>query len=166
MDTMTTDAWRRRGSGIIFDRESLADFIADDRIISLRQALAWLEGLPAEAPGRTIVIAGLETVLDTGTPEQAEALLRGKAHPLLRDLQRRWPECGVVFGFAAHPKCFAERDMDEAVLFRRGDRKTVRLSEGLWGGGSAADMRRIVRESRDGAKTREEIIGYHVARIS
>lgn len=163
MDNMTSSAWQRRGTSIIFDRESLADFIADDRIISLRQALAWLRGFPTEAPGRTIVIAGLETVLETVAPEQAEAFLRYRIQPLARTLQTIWPECGVVFGFAAPAGAFVESGMDETVRFRLRNRREVRLSEALWGGTEAVDMLRLVREN---ARNKEEIIGYHVAHLS
>ena len=163
MDNMTSSAWQRRGTSIIFDRESLADFIADDRIIPLRQALAWLRGCPAEAPGRTIVIAGLESVLETAEPEQAEAFLRNRMQALARTLQAIWPECGLVFGFAAPAGAFVESGMDEAVRFRLRNRREVRLSEALWGGTEAVDMRRLVREN---ARNKEEIIGYHVARLS
>ncbi|MHB8184396.1 MAG: hypothetical protein ACYDDN_11725, partial [Candidatus Desulforudaceae bacterium] len=79
-------------------------------------------------------------------------------------LQNRWTDCGVVFGFSAHPKAFEETPMKEEVLFRRRGRETVRLSEALWDGSATLNMKRVVREGdREGE---EVVIGYYVARIS
>ena len=102
-------------------------------------------------------------MLETVAPEQAEAFLRGRMRPLVRALQNTWPECGVVFGFAAPAGAFVETGMDEAVRFRLRNRREVRLSEALWGGTEAMNMCRLVREN---ARRKEEIIGYHVLRIS
>ncbi len=166
MEMITHTVWQRKGSSILFDQKSLAPFIAADAVISLRQALSWSKGLPSSPPviGRTILISGLETVIDVMSPKEAETFLAGKIRPLLIAIQNCWTDCGVVFGLSAHPKSFEETSLDEEILFRRRDRKTVRLSDSLWDGSATAHMRRIKRE---GDQTGEEItIGYYVARIS
>ncbi|NLG01395.1 MAG: hypothetical protein GX565_14765 [Lentisphaerae bacterium] len=166
MESITHTVWQRRGSCVLFDQKSLAPFIAADAVISLRQALSWTKGLPSSppVPGRTIVISGLETVIEIMSPKEAEAYLAGKVRPLLIAIQNCWTDCGIVFGFSAHPKAFVETPLDEEILFRRRDRKAVRLSDGIWDGGATAHMRRLQRE---GARPGEEVtIGYYVARIS
>ncbi len=67
METNYTSVWQRRGSCVIFDQKSLGPFISDGAVISLRQALSWSKGLPSvpPVPGRTILISGLETIIET-----------------------------------------------------------------------------------------------------
>jgi hypothetical protein len=165
-DTISNNVWQRRGSCIIFDQKSLGSFIADGAVISLRQALSWSQELPANppVPDRTILISGLETIVETMEPQEAEDFLIRRIRPLLIHLQNRWTDYGVVFGFTSHPKTFEETSLDEEVLFRRRDRKPVRLSEGLWDGSATVNMKRIVREGDQPGE--EVIVGYYVARIS
>jgi len=129
MDTLFHDVWQRRGSCVIFDQQSLGGLIASGALISLRQALSWSDGLPANppVPGRTILISGLETVIETMDPLMAENFLSCRIRPLLLHLQNHWTECGVVFGFTSHPKTFEETTLEEEVLFRRRDRNQVRM---------------------------------------
>lgn len=166
MDTLANTAWQRKGSCIIFDPKSLGSLIAADAVISLREALSWLHALPDTPPvaGRTILVSGLETIIATMEPQDAESFLCRRIRPLLIHIQNRWTDCGIVFGFSTHPKAFEETTLEEEVLFRRRDRKQVRLSEGLWDGSATVNMKRITREGEQ--PTQEVTIGYHVARIS
>lgn len=166
MDTITTTVWQRKGSCIIFDQKSLGRFISDGAVISLRQVLSWSKRLPAVSPvpGRTILISGLETIIETMEPQEAEDFLCQRIRPLLKIIQHNWTECSVVFGFTSHPKTFEETPFEEEVLFRRRDRKQVRLSEGLWDASATANMKRVVREGDQSGE--EVIIGYYVAHIS
>ncbi|OGR05902.1 MAG: hypothetical protein A2511_13750 [Deltaproteobacteria bacterium RIFOXYD12_FULL_50_9] len=166
MDSISTSVWQRRGSSIIFDQKSLGPFISQGAIISLRTALSWTGGILSvpPMPARTILISGLETMIETLKPQEAEDFLAGRIRPLLITLQNRWTDCGIVFGFSSHPKAFEETSMEEEVLFRRRDQKTVRLSEGLWDGSATVNMKRVVRERASAGE--EVIVGYYVARIS
>jgi hypothetical protein len=166
MEAISHDVWQRKGSSIVFDQKSLGPLVATGAVVSLRQALSWSKELPASppVPGRTILVSGLETLVETLPPGEAEDFLIHRIRPLLLNLRDYWSDCSVVFGFSSHPKAFEETSLEEEVLFRRRDRKTVRLSEGLWDGSVTAHMKRVVRE---GDKPGEEtIVGYYVARIS
>lgn len=166
METISNTVWQRKGSSIVFDQKSLGPFIADGSVISLRQMLSWTKGLPENPPipGKTILVSGLETIVETMASQEAEAFLSRRVRPLIIDLQNRWNNCGMVFGFSAHRNAFKETSLEEEVLFQRRDKKQIRLSEGLWDGSAAINMKRIVRE---GDKPESEIIiGYYVARIS
>lgn len=166
METISNTVWQRKGSSIVFDQKSLGPFIADGSVISLRQLLSWTKDLPANppVPGKTILVSGLETIVETMASQEAEAFLSRRVRPLIIDLQNRWNNCGMVFGFSAHRNAFKETSLEEEVLFQRRDKKQIRLSEGLWDGSAAINMKRIVRE---GDKPESEIIiGYYVARIS
>ena len=166
MEGISSSVWQRKGSSVVFDQKSLGGLISTGAVISLREALSWSKGIPAIPPvaGRTILVSGLETIIETMEPQDGEEFLRRRIRPLLVSLQNQWTDYGVVFGFSSHAKAFEETSLDEEVLFRRRDRKTVRLSKGLWDGSTALNMKRIVRE---GDKPGEEVIvGYYVARIS
>lgn len=166
MDTISTTVWQRQGLAIIFDQLSLRSFISGDLVISLREFLDFENEIPSNPPflGQTIIVSGLETILDTIEPQQADDFLSGRIRPLLRNLQNHWTQCGVVFGFTTHPGAFEETAMQEEVHFRRRDRKQVRLSDGLWDGSATMNMKRIVRIDENNGD--EIIIGYYVARIS
>jgi len=166
MDKISNTVWQRKGSCIVFDQKSLGPFIADESVISLRQMLSWANGLPSNSPvsGKTILISGLETVIETMSKQEAEDFLSRRIRPLLIDLQNRWNNCGIVFGFTSHSNAFKETSLEEEVLFHRRDQIDIRLTEGLWDGTATINMKRIVREGdKPGTET---IVGYYVARIS
>jgi hypothetical protein len=166
MESISNSVWQRKGSAVIFDQKNLGPFIANGSVVSLRQALSWSKGLPVNPPmpGRTVLISGLETMIETLEPQEAEDFLIFRIRPLLIHLQNNWTDFGVVFGFTSHAKSFEETSLEEEVLFRRRDRKTVRLSEGLWDGSASVNMKRMVREGDQSGQ--EVIVGYYVARIS
>jgi hypothetical protein len=166
MDTISNTVWQRRGSCILFDQKSLAPFVKDGAVISIREALSWMTGLPSSSPveGKTILICGLETIIETLPDDEIDDFLVRRIRPLLIELQNHWPGNGIVFGFSSHPKTFDESSMQEEVLFKRRDRIQVRLSEGLWDGSATVNMKRVVETEREPGK--ETVIGYYVARIS
>ena len=161
MEDVTGTAWQRMGSSIVFDRECLGPLITAGAYVSLRRALAWRKSLPPLPPvaGRTIVIYGLETMIELLPPVDCAEFLATRVRPLVMDLQGRWTNCGIVFAFSATAKSFEETKAAEEVLFLRRDQKTVHLSEGLWDGSAGMNMRRLVLEE-------SRLVGYHVTRIS
>jgi len=166
METISNTVWQRKGSCIVFDQKSIGPFIADGAVISLRQMLSWKNRLPANppVPGKTILISGLETIIETMGTREAEDFLSRRIRPLLIDLQNHWNNCGIIFGFSAHRNAFKETSFEEEVLFHRRDKKEIRLSEGLWDGSATVNMKRIVSEGDN--PEQEIIVGYYVARIS
>lgn len=166
MEKISNTVWQRKGSCIIYDQKSLGPFIATGAIISLRQMLSWSKSLPENPPvnGKTILISGLETIIETMDKQEAEDFLSRRIRPLLIQLQNRWNNCGIVFGFSAHSNAFKETPLEEEVIFNRRDQMKIRLSDGIWDGSATINMKRIVRE---GDKPESEVIvGYYVARIS
>jgi hypothetical protein len=166
METISNTVWQRKGFCIIFDQKSLGPFIADGSVISLRQMLSWTRGLPTNPPvtGKTILISGLETIIEIMDEQAAEDFLLHRIRPVLIGLQNCWSNCGIVFGFSTNINAFKETPLEEEVLFQRRDQNKIHLSEGLWDGSATINMKRIVRE---GDKPGSEIVvGYYVARIS
>jgi len=77
MDSISNTVWQRKGSCVIFEKNSLGEFIASGAVISLRQLLGWMQNFPSvpPVPGKTILVSGLETVMESLSPEQAEDFL-------------------------------------------------------------------------------------------
>jgi len=166
MESISNTVWQRKGSCIVFDQKSLGPFIADGSVISLRQMLSWKKDIPTNPPvtGKTILISGLETIIETMEPQKAEEFLSCRIRPLLINLQNRWNNFGIVFGFTSHSNAFKETSLEEEVIFYRRDKNKIRLSEGLWSGSSINNMKRIISEGDKPAS--EIIVGYYVSRIS
>ncbi len=165
MNEISSSAWQRKGSSVVFDRASLGPLISGGTLVSLRQALGWMAEWPSQppVPGKTILVSGLETIVEVMEPVEAETFLRSRMRPLIQEFQGRWDQYGLVFGFSGHERAFDVTTVDEEVLFRRRDRKTVRLSEALWDGSATINLSRILSRSEDGEN---QTVGYYVARIS
>ena len=158
MRELNNDSWKRRGSSVIFHHPTLNSVITSQ--VSLRQALSWLTNLPPEPPvdSKTILITGLETILELLEPTEAEDFLLKRIQPLLRHLQNRWDSIGILLGFNNSSKAFDISIHDESLNFLRRDRTSINLSNGLWDGSAPSNMLEILENG--------EQIGYHVSRIS
>ncbi len=125
-----------------------------------------MKDIPAVPPvsGSTILVSGLETIIESLPSMEAEDFLARRIRPVLIELQNRWTNCGIVFGFSAHEKAFKETALEEEVMFQRRGHQEVRLSDGLWDGSATMNMQRLLVE--DDASSKETRIGYYVSRIS
>ena len=165
MKILTNDAWRRQGSSIIFDAEELKKLLNEDAMVSLRDFLSWDKNIPEDAPvpGQTVLVCGLETLMDTLPADEAQEFLSKKIRPLIKKLGNEWTNTGIVFGFSQGAQVFRETNgLTEEVVFLRNDNSQVRISEALWDGTAALNMHRIEKKT-DGQKI---TAGYYVARIS
>ena len=166
MQEMSSSSWLRRGSSIVFDQITLGPLISSGQLISLREALGWMNAWPDHPPedASTLLISGLETSLDVLSPEDAETFLRTRVKPFIQEIQGRWDQCGIVFGFGVSAKSFKVTPSSEEVLFLRRDRKKVRLSYAMWDGSSTLNVTRLVRPGDHEGKM--ITVGFHVPRIS
>jgi len=166
MREMSSSAWLRRGSSIVFDKHRLGPLITDGCLVSLREALSWIKAWP-DSPlieGQTVLVGGLETCLEVLSPEDAEALLRNRVKPFVLEFQSRWDQRGLVFGFGTSEKSFEVTSSNEEVLFLRRDRRRIRLSYSLWDGSATMNVTRLIRYDKQTSK--RITIGYNVPRIS
>lgn len=161
---MSSSAWLRRGSSIVFDKNTLGPLIASGALVSLRRAFGWIRAWPADPPvsGQTVLIGGIETLLEVLDPAKVQGFLKNRINPFIQEFQARWDQQGLVFGFGTHERSFRVTASEEEVLFVRRDGEQVRLSHSLWDGSATMNLARLVRE--EGGKT--ITVGYHVARIS
>src|SRR5579862_1223485 len=104
MQEMTSSTWKRTGSSIIWHPDLLADLIRDIEPTPLRVVLGWLKnGFPEHTPGgaRTVLVGGLqtgvETMMQTQTPDAVADWLRANALASVRAWKSHWPDVGLVF---------------------------------------------------------------------
>ena len=166
MNTLSTASWKRRGSTVLCGTIEIRELLDRHTMVSLREFLAWGDEIPDDPPGdgSTILVCGLDTVLDTLPAKEAEAFLRSKVRPVIKQVNNFWTETGIVFGFAERPELKETVGREEEVLLVRSDGQTIHLSEGLWDGTAALNMYRIETSFID--EKQKVRIGYHVQRIS
>jgi hypothetical protein len=166
MKQISSDNWRYQGSSVIFNNAALNGLASSQ--VSLRAALAWAQHIPETPCARTILITGLETVLETLGDTEAEDFLLHRIQPLLRKIQRTWTDVGIVLGFASPTEAFELSLREENVLLRRRNGNKINLSNGLWNGSAPHNMARIMGETQSisGGVSGEGLIGYHVSRIA
>ena len=164
MRDMSSSAWLRRGSSIVFDRYALGPLISGGALVSLREALGWMQAWPSEPPGtsQTVLVCGIETFLDVLEPAKAEEFLKNRVNPFVQEFQARWDQRGLVFGFGTHERSFEVKAFDEEVLFVRRDGERVRLAYSLWDGSATMNVARLIRDEQGKNIT----VGYYVARVS
>jgi len=164
MRDMSSSAWLRRGSSIVYDRISLGPLINGGALVSMREALRWMNVWPAAPPGnsQTVLVCGIETFLDVMEPIEAENFLKTRVKPFVQEFQSHWDQRGLVFGFGTHERSFELTASDEEVLFIRRDGERVRLSHSLWDGSATMNLTRLIRDEQGKSIT----VGYYVARIS
>ena len=161
MREMSSSAWQRRGSSIVFHRNLLVPLIEAGAMVSLWEALSWVKNWPPDPPngGNTVLIAGLETCLEVMVPLEAESFLRHTIRPLLLEYRSRWDQCGLIFGFGCSEKRFCV-DPQENILFVSLDGSTISLSEGVWNGSAQDELFGLM--TPDEGKNRDVVGGYHV----
>ena len=161
---MSSSAWLRRGSSIVFDEYTLGPLIGGGALVSLREALGWMHAWPRKPPGSgpTVLVCGIETFLDVLEPAKAQEFLKTRVKPFVQEFQSRWDQRGLVFGFGTPEKSFEVTASDEEVLFVRRNGERVRLSHSLWDGSATMNMARLIRDEQGKNIT----VGYYVARIS
>ena len=166
MNTLSTTSWKRHGSSIIFALAEIQELLRENAMVSLREFLSWRQEIPEEPPvrGNTILVSGLEAILDTLPADEAEEFLRTKVRPVIKRVNNLWTETGIVFGFTDSSKFKEAGGLNEEVLMLRSDRQKIRISEGLWDGTAALNMLRI--ETLFIGNQQMVRIGYHVQRIS
>jgi hypothetical protein len=164
MWNMSSSAWLRRGSSLVFDRATLGPLIGGGVLVSMKESLSWMNAWPVEPPGNgpTVLVCGIETFLEVMRPVEAENFLKSRVKPFVQEFQARWDQRGLVFGLGSHERSFELTASDEEVLFIRRDSERVRLSHSLWDGSATMNMARLIRDEQGNHIT----VGYYVARIS
>jgi hypothetical protein len=165
MQEMTATTWQRRGSSIIFSSELLGSLINNAAMIDIREALSWMKNWPQAVPNnaQTVLVSGLEAVIEVMSQEDAEEFLRAKMKPFIHKFQSRWDSVGLVFGFGCGPGKFRLGTFED-LLFKCPGGVEVKLADSLWNGTARRDMCQIMVENKQTNKP--EPGGYYVRRLS
>ena len=164
MQEMTAQSWKRRGCSIVWSPQLLAELIP--HAIPLRTMLEWQrQGLPETPPvvGKTLVVGGLQTVLEVLSSEESYAWVWTHIRPLCRMWGGRWEHLGLVFGMDGPAKFFQHNEADDLVYFGKGGdlNSKLCLTRALWNG--AATGTGAFKLMHEDSK---EIGGFHVNHLS
>lgn len=167
MQQMTSEAWKRTGSSIIWMPELLSPLIATGQAVSLREAFDWLNEWPTKTPGGlpTVLIGGLQAALEVLGRERGFELLRKQVMDLLRQAQGNWPEVGVVFGMTGPGNIFRIDEETNFVLMRLPGGDEVELTRGLWNG-AGRDAFEIMGKGTIAGKEAVQRGGFHARHLS
>jgi len=164
MKELSADSWKRQGSSVIWDKDTLQSLLPVASLVSLRTFLTWHDAWPAQLPrdSRTILVGGLQTCLELLSPAEGEAFLLSRVQGLISRQQSKMEQFGVVFAFhnATH-RAFDLTQREEEISYKRVGQPLMPLSVPLWGRGSSAGIHLVLRSAQA-----REAIGYHVRRIS
>ncbi|MDD3269888.1 MAG: hypothetical protein PHX14_11245 [Syntrophomonadaceae bacterium] len=172
MREITGSAWQRRGSSLIWDRELLGPLLRENRLIPLHQALNWLhEPLPVNPPttgGKTIVVVGLQPVLESLEPEQSFNFLRHRLQRLILKVQDGYGGgVGLVLGLNCNWKQWRVDSSEKAYLTLRPGRE-IEITPALWNG-VASEAQMIMVASTPESRARDNVSrvgGLHVPHFS
>src|SRR5713101_1792525 len=85
--------WSRRGLSLLWGAETLADLARPDEVVPIRTFFALASMWPNELPsgsGKTLVVAGVEGVVDALSPDDAEKWLEEDLKPRLFGFQEEY----------------------------------------------------------------------------
>lgn len=167
MQQMTSDAWKRVGSSLVWMPELLSPLIATGKAVSLREALCWVNGWPVEPPGgvSTVLIGGLQAALEVCGPQQGFDLLRQRVRPMLREAQSQWPHVGIVLGLTGPASVFRVDEATNFVLLQLPGGGEVELTRGLWNG-AGRDAFEIIGKTVIAGKEAHQRGGFHARHLS
>lgn len=167
MEQMTSEAWKRGGSSLVWMPELLSPLIATGKAVSLREALGWTNAWPAEPPGGlpTVLIGGLQAALEVCGPQQGFDLLRKHVKPMLREAQSQWPQVGIVLGLTGPANVFRVDEETNFVLLKLPGGGEVELTRGLWNG-AGRDAFEIIGKTTVAGKEASLRGGFHARHLS
>jgi hypothetical protein len=168
MHDLSTDMWLRLGTGLIWDAQAQHVAARAGRTVSLRAALHWAGMMPDDTPGgvRTILVTGLQMMLDVLSPTEADPVL-ARVRMLIRRKSDRWPECALLFAMPDAKRLQLD-PATQAIMwtFPGHDKPDIDIGARLWSG-AARDASRIV-ETRPDAKGKlaSVPVGFWLRRVS
>jgi hypothetical protein len=153
------NVWMQRGTSLLWDAEALNCICSAESVRSLRDFLCLCQaGWPEDAleliNNRTIVVAGLESAMDTLHPEHAVEWLEGMVYPAVRDFQENvaggGSEAALIFWLADRNRVFHNTSENSYHWHCSGEHRThsIPLGRCIWNGAEGS-VRRIITVKAD-----------------
>lgn len=122
MRQLLDTVWQRRGISWLWDAEALIRVANANEAWSLRQFLRTAGKWPIELPsnsGKTLVVAGLEAVLDLLSPDDAAAWLENDFKAAILAFQDEWgSDAALIFWLPGAGGRIAINSATDAVMWR------------------------------------------------
>lgn len=152
-----SSAWQRRGSSLVWDPELLSPLLRENCLISLHHALSWIhDPLPANPPtggGKSIIVVGLQPVLESLNPDQAFHFLRYNLQHLVLKVQDGYGSgVGLIFAMNCRWKQWRVDASEKAYLTLRPGQE-IEVTPALWNG-VASEAQMIMVEGSTGKRTK------------
>ena len=167
--------WTKRGVSVVWDAKALSELGSMTKALSLRDWFRWQQdGWPERddyftgEEGRAVIVAGLDAVMDSLDPDDAEVWLQDNLLPCITEFQDEvaggGPEASLIF-WMVNKKRFRYQTATDSVLWRCSTahgQHELPISHCIWNG-AQADIRPIIPANCD---DQERGIGYYLQRIS
>jgi hypothetical protein len=153
MRALCDTVWQRRGTSWIWDQDALAQLCVAGEVWSLRQLLRsvgrWPEDLPSNGSD-TLVVAGLEGVLDLLTPSDAETWLADDFKAAILSFQDAYDgQSALVFWLPSGAGRIRAHSATDAVTWRCGaphGETSLDFGRILWGEAREYPQEILLRE--------------------
>ena len=145
--TRQDQAWKRRGFSLLWDAVTLKDVASPAEAVDLRGFFALVDKWPEELPsadGDTLIVTGMEGVLDSLADEELSAWLEGDLRPAILSFQEEYEgQAGLIMWLPTGGKRIEMDRATERYYWKPHGRVRVALGQSLWGG-AEADVERIL----------------------
>lgn len=140
-------AWKRRGFSLLWDAATLKEIASPSEAVDLRGFLAlaasWPEVLPS-SNGDTLIVTGMEGVLDSLDGDELAAWLERDLRPAMLSFQEEYEgQAGLIMWLPTGGKRIEMDRATEHYYWKPHGRERVVLGQMLWGG-AEADVERIL----------------------
>ncbi len=173
MPPLNNDVWQRRGHSLLWNAPTLAALATPPETCTLRQFFSLVDDWPDELPanqGRTLIVVGLEGVLDSLNPDQAAEWLENDLQEALCSFQSAYDQAALVFWLPSGRQRLKANSARPGVYdwICAAPHSDNRLDLGrlLWSG-AAPDAQHILDPTQPNADPDgPSWIGLHLARLS
>lgn len=172
MNLLRDDTWKRRGVSMLWCPALLESVISPDQVVSMRGFFHALNSLGDELPGsngNSLVVAGLDAVLDAVSPKDAEVWLEGKLRPAVFHFQEHFGgQAALIFWIPSGKTRIPFSSATDSYFWEcASPYHSVRVDFGRCVfGGAASDVSRIVSSDPKDDPDSKGWLGLYIARIS
>jgi len=140
-------AWTRRGFSLLWDATTLKGIASPAEAVDLREFLSIAKGWPEDLPscdGDTLIVTGMEGVLDSLVGEELEAWLERDLRPAMLSFQEEYEgQAGLIMWLPSGGKRIHMDRATERYYWKPHGQERIALGQMLWGG-AEADVERIL----------------------